>query len=100
MKEGKSYQITQSEVLNAYKLVKANKRACGVDGIDFEAFERNRKNRLYTLWNRLSSGTYFPKPVREVEIPKKNGKKRLPGIPTIEYRVAQMVLRNRLEPYV
>ena len=100
MKEGKSFQITQNEVLNAYKAVKANKGAGGVDRVDFETFEKNWKNRLYTLWNRMSSGTYFPKPVRSVEIPKKNGKVRLLGIPTIEDRVAQMVLRNRLEPHI
>ena len=100
MKEGKSFQISQNEVLNAYKAVKANKGVGGVDGVNFEEFDRNWKNRLYVLWNRLSSGTYFPKPVKGVEIPKKNGKKRLLGIPTIEDQVAQMVLRNRLEPYI
>ena len=80
---GKSFQITQNEVLSAYKAVKANKGAGGVDRVDFEMFEKNWKNRLYTLWNRMSSGTYFPKPVRGVEIPKKNGKVRLLGIPTV-----------------
>ena len=84
MKEGKSFQISQKEVLNAYKAVKANKGTGGVDGVDIEEFEKNWKNRLYTLWNRLSSRTYFPKPEKGVEIPKKNGKKRLLGIPTIE----------------
>ncbi len=98
MKEGKAFQISQNEVLNAYKAVKANKGAGGVDGIEFQEFDGDWKNRLYVLWNRMSSGSYHPKPVRGVEIPKKNGKKRLLGIPTIEDRVAQMVLRNRLEP--
>lgn len=100
MKEGKSFQISQNEVLKAYKAVKANKGAGGVDGVELEEFDRNWKDRLYKLWNRMASGAYFPKPVRGVEIPKRNGKKRLLGIPTIEDRVAQMVLRNRLEPYV
>lgn len=98
MKEGKAFQISQNEVLNAYKAVKANKGAGGVDGMEFQEFDRNWKNRLYVLWNRMSSGSYYPKPVKGVEIPKKNGKKRLLGIPTIEDRVARMVLRNRLEP--
>lgn len=98
MKEGKAFQISQNEVLNAYKAVKANKGAGGVDGIEIQEFDRDWKNRLYVLWNRMSSGSYYPKPVKGVEIPKKDGKKRLLGIPTIEDRVAQMVPRNRLEP--
>ena len=98
MKEGKAFLISQNEVLNAYKAVKANRGAGGVDGIELETFDKDWKNRLYILWNRMVSGSYYPKPVRGVEIPKKNGKKRLLGIPTIEDRVAQMVLRNRLEP--
>lgn len=100
MKEGKTFQISQKEVLNAYKVVKANKGAGGIDGIKLEKFDANWKDRLYVLWNRMSSGSYFPKPVRGVEIPKKSGKKRLLGLPTIEDRVAQMVIRNRLEPCV
>ncbi|MDD2981181.1 MAG: hypothetical protein PHN80_14600 [Hespellia sp.] len=84
MKEGKTFQISQNEVLNAYKAIKANKGAGGIDGIELEEFDANWKNKLYVLWNRMSSGCYFPKPVRGVEIPKKNGKKRLLGIPTIE----------------
>lgn len=92
MKEGKAFHISQKEVLNAYKAVKANKGAGGIDGIELEEFDKDWKNRLYVLWNRMSSGSYYSKPVRGVEIPKKNGKKRLLGIPTIEDRVAQMVL--------
>ena len=80
MKEGKSFQISQNEVLYAYKAVKANKGAGGVDGVEFEEFDKDWKNRLYKLWNRMASGTYFPKSVRGVEIPKKNGKMRLLGI--------------------
>lgn len=100
MTEGKSFRITQNEVLDAYKKVKANKGVGGIDGIDFDEYEKNLKGNLYKLWNRMSSGSYFPKAVRGVEIPKKNGKKRLLGIPTIEDRTAQMVVRNRIEPYM
>lgn len=100
MIEGKSFRITQNEVLTAYKHVKANKGAGGIDGVDFEDFEKDFKNNMYKLWNRMTSGCYFPKAVRGVEIPKKNGKIRLLGIPTIEDRIAQMVVRNRFEPRV
>ncbi len=100
MDEGKSFQISQELVLAAYKRVKANKGAGGVDGAYFDDFEKEMKNNLYKLWNRMSSGSYFPKAVKGVEIPKKNGKKRLLGIPTIEDRVAQMVTRMVFEPNV
>jgi len=100
MKEGKSFEITQHQVLEAYKCVKANKGAGGIDEVDFEEFEKNKKNNLYKLWNRMSSGSYFPKAVRGVEIPKKNKKKRLLGIPTIEDRTAQMVVRMSFESKV
>ena len=100
MNGGKAYGISQQEVLLAYKQVKANKGAGGVDGVDFEHYEMRLKDNLYKLWNRMSSGSYFPREVRGVEIPKKNGKKRLLGIPTIEDRVAQMVVRNRFEESV
>jgi RNA-directed DNA polymerase len=100
MKEGKSFEITQHQVLTAYQRVKANRGAGGVDGVDFEEFEKNKKNNLYKLWNRMSSGSYFPKAVRGVEIPKKTGKKRLLGIPTIEDRIAQMVVRMSFEEKV
>lgn len=98
MEEGKSFRITQNEILLAYKRVKANKGAGGIDGVDFRKFDKEWKDRLYKLWNRMASGSYFSKAVRGVEIPKKNGKTRLLGIPTIEDRIAQMVVRNRIEP--
>jgi RNA-directed DNA polymerase len=92
MKEGKSFEVSQKQVLEAYKRVKANQGAAGIDGVTFVEYEKDLKNNLYTLWNRMASGSYFPKAVRGVEIPKKNGKKRLLGIPTITDRVAQMVV--------
>lgn len=100
MIEAKPFNITQQEVLIAYKQVKANKGTGGIDGIDLVQFEENLNGNLYKIWNRMASGSYFPKAVRGVEILKKNGKKRLLGIPTIEDRVAQMVVRNRFEPKV
>ena len=100
MNEGKSFQISQKEVLLAYKQVKLNGGAGGVDNIDFTKFEENLKGNLYKLWNRMASGSYHPQAVRGVYIPKKNGKKRLLGIPTIADRTAQMVVRNRFEPKV
>lgn len=100
MTEGRSFRITQKEVLTAYKCVKANKGAGGIDEVKFEDFEEDFKNNMYKLWNRMVSGSYFPKAVRGVEIPKKNWKVRLLGIPTIEDRIAQMVVRNRFEPRV
>ncbi|UOA10826.1 hypothetical protein KKZ03_13445 [Methylobacter sp. S3L5C] len=65
-----------------------------------EDFESELKNNLYKIWNRLSSGSYFPPPVRRVEIPKSNGQVRPLGIPTISDRIAQMVIKKRLEPLV
>ncbi|MBU2702609.1 RNA-directed DNA polymerase [Sporomusaceae bacterium BoRhaA] len=100
MKEGKSFEISKYQVLEAYKRVKANHGAGGIDEMDFTEFEKDFKNNLYKLWNRMSSGSYFPLPVRGVEIPKRNGKKRLLGIPTITDRVAQMVVRMNFEPLV
>lgn len=100
MKEGKSFEISRHQVLEAYKRVKANHGAGGIDGIDFTEFERDLKGNLYKIWNRMSSGSYFPTAVKGVEIPKKNGKTRLLGIPTIMDRVAQMVVRMNFEPLV
>jgi RNA-directed DNA polymerase len=98
LKEGKSFIISQHQVAEAYKRVKANKGAAGIDDISFEEIEKDLKNQLYKVWNRLSSGSYFPMPVKGCEIPKKNGKMRLLGIPTIIDRVAQTVLLMNFEP--
>jgi len=100
MNEGKSFEISRHQVLEAYKRVRANQGAGGIDGINFTEYEKDLKNNLYKLWNRMSSGCYFPLAVRGVEIPKKDGKKRLLGIPTITDRVAQMVVRMNFEPQV
>jgi RNA-directed DNA polymerase len=80
--------------------VKSNEGAAGIDEQTIEDFERDVKNNLYRTWNRMSSDSYFPPPVRTVKIPKANGGERPPGIPTVSDRVAQMVVRNRLEPMV
>lgn len=94
----KSQDINKRQVWEAYKKVKANKGSAGVDGVDFEKFEANLENNLYKLWNRLSSGSYMPPAVLRVEIPKSDGGIRLLGIPTIADRIAQMVVKDYLEP--
>jgi RNA-directed DNA polymerase len=100
---GKSFEISKREVWDAFLQVKDNKGAPGVDGQTIDDFEADLKNNLYKLWNRLSSGTYFPPPVRAVEIPKPHGEGvRILGIPTVADRVAQTVvarhLTERVEP--
>ncbi len=81
--EGKPFQIPKQLVWEAYKRVKANKGAAGVDGQSIEDFEADLRNNLYKIWNRMSSGTYFPPPVRAVEIPKPHGGgTRMLGVPT------------------
>jgi RNA-directed DNA polymerase len=84
----------------AWERVKTNKGTCGIDEESIEDFELNLKDNLYKLWNRMSSGTYFPPPVRGVEIPKSDGSKRLLGIPTVSDRVAQAVVKDCLEAIV
>jgi len=96
----KSYEISKQVVLEAFKRVKANKGAAGIDDESLEAFESSLKNNLYKIWNRMSSGSYFPPPVKAVEIPKKNGGKRILGVPTVADRVAQMVVKIYFEPQV
>src|SRR5213592_3552904 len=83
MPEAKSYAISKQVVWEAYQKVKANHGAAGVDGESIEAFEKDLKNNLYKIWNRMSSGSYFPPPVRVVEIPKASGGWRLLGIPMV-----------------
>jgi RNA-directed DNA polymerase len=81
--EGKPFRISKSLVWEAYEQVRRNKGAAGVDGQSIEDFEKDLKNNLYKIWNRMSSGTYFPPPVRAVEIPKPHGGgTRVLGVPT------------------
>ena len=94
----KPYQISKHLVWEAYQRVKANKGAAGVDGESLQAFEAKLKDNLYKLWNRLSSGSYFPPPVKGVSIPKKSGGVRMLGIPTVADRIAQSVVKMVLEP--
>jgi RNA-directed DNA polymerase len=96
----KSFEISKRAVWEAYRRVKANKGAAGVDGESIAEFEQDLKGNLYKLWNRLSSGSYFPPPVRAVEIPKKDGSSRLLGVPTVADRIAQSVVCGYLEPSV
>ena len=100
MKESKPYNIPKQVVMSAFKRVKANGGSAGVDGQDLRTFEGDLKDNLYKIWNRMSSGSYFPPPVKLVEIPKKSGGKRGLGIPTVGDRVAQMVVKLYLEPKV
>lgn len=98
MDKAKPFDIPKREVWEAFKKVKANQGAAGVDGQSIADFEADLSNNLYKLWNRLSSGSYFPPPVRRVDIPKANGGTRPLGIPTVADRVAQEVARRYLEP--
>ena len=100
MSEAKPFSISQQEVWEAYQKVKANHGAAGVDGQSIAEFETRVKDNLYRLWNRMSSGSYFPPPVRTVTIPKADGGERKLGIPTVSDRIAQMVVKSRLEPVV
>lgn len=95
---GKSFEISKWEVQEAWEKVRANKGAPGVDGCSIEEFEKDLKSNLYRIWNRMSSGSYFPPPVLAVEIPKPHGVGvRVLGVPTIADRVAQTVVARRLE---
>jgi retron-type reverse transcriptase len=97
--ECKSFQIPKELVWEAYRRVKANNGAAGVDGQSMGDFEADLKGNLYKIWNRMSSGTYFPPPVKAVEIPKPHGGgTRILGVPTVADRIAQTVVALRLEP--
>jgi RNA-directed DNA polymerase len=97
----KPFDISKHMVWEAYLRVKANKGAAGVDGVSIEQFERDLKNNLFKLWNRMSSGSYFPPPVKAVEIPKAGGRGvRILGVPTVADRIAQTVAAMQLERVV
>jgi len=95
---GKPFNIDKQRVYEAYKAVKSKGGAAGEDGQTIEQFEAGLKNNLYKIWNRMSSGSYFPPPVRAVTIPKKSGGQRILGVPTVADRVAQMVVKQVIEP--
>jgi RNA-directed DNA polymerase len=94
----KPFMIEKRLVFEAYKAVKSNKGAAGVDGQTLEQFEADVEGNLYKIWNRLSSSSYFPPPVRAVSIPKKSGGERILGVPTVSDRIAQMVVKQLIEP--
>ena len=98
MDEAKPFHIPKRVVWKAFKRVKANQGAAGVDRQSIAEFEADLSNNLYKLWNRMCSGSYFPPPVRRVEIPKADGGMRPLGIPTVADRIAQEVARRYLEP--
>ena len=96
----KPFEIPKQSALDAWRRVTANHGAAGVDGQSIAMFEADLKNNLYKIWNRMSSGSYFPPPVKAVEIPKKAGGSRILGVPTVADRVVQMVVKQVLEPIV
>ncbi len=93
----KPFPVTIQMVTEAYRKVKTKGKAYGVDGVSMKEFEQKLRGNLYKVWNRLASGTYFPPAVREVEIPKKDGKIRKLGIPTVGDRIAQTVVKDYME---
>ena len=98
MSKTKSFIISKQAVWDSYLKVKSNRGAAGIDRCSIEEFESDLKNNLYKIWNRMSSGSYFPPPVMRVEIPKGDGKMRALGIPTVADRISQMVVKNHIEP--
>lgn len=100
MHKTKPYAISKNVVYDAFLRVKANRGSAGIDGQSIAEFEENLKDNLYKLWNRMSSGSYFPPAVKAVEIPKKDGGIRTLGIPTVADRIAQMTVKMYFEPLV
>jgi len=100
MSKTKPFSITKEVVWEAYKKVRSNKGSAGVDDVSIEEFDKDLKNNLYKIWNRMSSGSYFPPPVKLVEIGKRDGGVRPLGIPTVGDRVAQMAVKIMLEPSI
>src|SRR6202165_3825078 len=98
MDEAKPFLIPKREVWEAFKSVKDNQGAAGVDGQSIEDFEANLSGNLYKLWNRMSSGSYFPPPVRRVDISKANGGTSSVGVSTVGHRIGQEGVRRFLEP--
>lgn len=94
----KPFSISKELVWEAYKQVKNNKGAAGIDQESIDQFEVNLKDNLYKIWNRMASGSYFPPPVKAVSIPKKSGGTRTLGVPTVSDRIAQAVAKSVLEP--
>jgi len=100
LSKAKPFSISKRVVFESYKRIKANKGAAGVDQESISDFEKDLKNNLYKIWNRMSSGSYFPPPVRVVEIAKKDGGQRRLGVPTVADRIAQMIAKEYLGPFV
>lgn len=100
MEQTKSFNIPKQLFVQAYKLVTANAGAAGVDNESLSDFSNNLKENLYKLWNRMSSGSYFPPAVKAVPIPKKSGGERVLGVPTVGDRICQMVAKLIFEPKV
>jgi RNA-directed DNA polymerase len=97
MTSAKPYDISKRRVLEAYRHVRANRGAAGIDDESIEMFDADLSRNLYKLWNRMASGSYFPPPVRQVEIPKRQGGIRILGVPTVADRIAQQIVKARIE---
>lgn len=100
MKNTKPFDVSKQLVWEAWKRVKANRGTYGIDLVSLEKFEADLPKNLYKIWDRMSSGSYFPPPVRRVDIPKDDGRTRPLGIPTVGDRVAQTVVKLVLEPLI